>query len=70
VVILNRSALLDLDESYCTENLEEITDGNYKEILRNDNKLLLAEVGDMSDGTNVEDDDEEKIWEGLHIAFQ
>ena len=49
---------------------EEITDGNYDEIVRNDNGLLLAEVGDMSDGTNVDDDDEEKNWEGLHIAFQ
>ena len=64
------SALLDLDETNCTENLEEITDGNYDEIVRNDNGLLLAEVGDMSDGTNVDDDDEEKNWEGLHIAFQ
>jgi hypothetical protein len=69
VDILN-SALLDLDENNCTENLEEITDGNYDEIVRNDNGLLLAEVGDMSDGTNVDDDDEEKNWEGLHIAFQ
>jgi len=69
VDILN-SALLDLDENNCTENLEEFTDGNYDEIVRNDTGLLLAEVGDMSDGTNVDDDDEEKNWEGLHIAFQ
>ena len=62
--------LLNLDENNFTENLEEITDGNYDEIVRNDTGLLLAEVGDMSDGTNVDDDDEEKNWEGLHIAFQ
>jgi len=62
--------LLNLDENKFTENLEEITDGNYDKIVRNDNELLLAEVDDMSDETNVEDDDEKKNWVRLHIAFQ
>jgi len=58
--ILN-SALLD--EINSTEILEEITDGNYDEF-RNDYELLLAEVSNMSTGTNFEDDDEgDKNWE-------
>jgi hypothetical protein len=55
--------LLDLvDENNFTENLEEITEGNSVEIVRNDNELLLAEVDDMSNGKNVKDDDEKKNW--------
>jgi len=46
-----------------------ITDGNYDEF-RNDNELLLAEVGYMTAGKNAEVDDEEKNWEGLHVGFQ
>jgi len=68
VDILN-SALFEVDENNSTENLEEFTDGNYDEF-RNDNELLLAEVGYMTAGKNAEVDDEEKNWEGLHVGFQ
>jgi len=59
VDILN-SALLEVNDNDSTENSEEIIDGKYGEF-RNENELLLAEVGYMIAGTIVEDDDEEKI---------
>jgi len=67
VDILN-SAFLEVNDNNFTKNSEEITNWNYDKF-RNDDELLSAEAGYMIDGTNVEDDDEAKNWEELHIAW-